>query len=115
MAPLVVFDAEGKPEMAVGGAGGTLIITQVVKALVAALDWRMDVQSAVALPNFGSRNGPTEVERGTELERIIPALKSIGHDARAIEMTSGLHALRRTAGGWEGGADPRREGVARGR
>jgi gamma-glutamyltranspeptidase/glutathione hydrolase len=114
MAPLLVFDRAGDPEMALGGAGGTQIITQVLKALVAALDWRRDVQSAVALPNFGSRNGPTEVERGTELEALVPALKSMGHEVRSIEMTSGLHAIRRAAGEWQGGADPRREGIARG-
>jgi gamma-glutamyltranspeptidase/glutathione hydrolase len=64
---------------------------------------------------MGSRNGPTEIEKGTELEGTIAALKALGHDARAIDMTSGLQAIRRSAAGWEGGTDPRREGVARGR
>ena len=39
----------------------------------------------------------------------------MGHDVRRIDMTSGLQGIRRTRSGWEGGADPRREGVARGR
>ena len=73
------------------------------------------MQSAIALPNFGSRGGPTEIEKGTELAGVSAALKAMGHDVRAIDMTSGLAGIRRTAAGWEGGADPRREGVARGR
>jgi gamma-glutamyltranspeptidase/glutathione hydrolase len=116
MTPVLVFDAEtGVFEMALGSPGGSLIIDYVVKVLVAALDWKMDVQSAIDLPNFGSRNGPTELERGTGLESIAPALRAMDHEVRAIDMTSGLHAVRRTASGWEGGADPRRDGVARGR
>jgi gamma-glutamyltranspeptidase/glutathione hydrolase len=116
MAPFLVFDsASGRLDLVVGSPGGTLIINYVAKALVATYDWKLDIQSAIDLPNRGSRNGPTEVEKGTELEALIPALKAMGHDARAIDMTSGLHAIRRTRAGWEGGADPRREGVARGR
>jgi gamma-glutamyltranspeptidase/glutathione hydrolase len=116
MAPFVVYDAEsGRLEQVVGSPGGSLIISYVAKTLVATLDWKMDMQSAIALPNLGSRGGPTEVEAGTELEGVSAALKAMGHDVRAIEMTSGLAGIRRTATGWEAGADPRREGVARGR
>ena len=116
MAPFLVFDAKtGRLEQAVGSPGGSLIINYVAKALVATLDWKMDMQAAISLPNFGSRGGPTEVEAGTELEKAGAALKAMGHEVRAIDMTSGLAGIRRTAKGWEAAADPRREGVARGR
>jgi gamma-glutamyltranspeptidase/glutathione hydrolase len=115
MGPFLVFDRAGALEMSLGSPGGSLIIGYVAKALVGTLDWELDVQAAIDLPNFGSRNGPTEVEKGTELEGVQAALKALGHDVRAIDMTSGLQAIRRVRGGWEGGADPRREGVARGR
>lgn len=116
MAPFLVYDgATGALDMVVGSPGGSFIINYVAKTLVAVYDWKMDPQAAIALPNFGSRNGPTEIEKGTELEGTIAALKAMGHDVRAIDMTSGLQAIRRVNGGWEGGADPRREGVARGR
>jgi gamma-glutamyltranspeptidase/glutathione hydrolase len=116
MAPFLVFDPKsGALEMTLGSPGGSLIIGYVVKALVGILDWKLDVQSAIGLPNFGSRNGPTEIERGTELEGLDGALKAMGHETRAIDMTSGLQGIRRTRDGWEGGADPRREGVARGK
>jgi len=116
MAPFMVFDAgSGQLEQLVGSPGGSLIINYVAKALVATLDWKMDMQAAIDLPNMGSRNGPTEVEKGTELEGTMTALKAMGHDVRAIDMPSGLQGIRRTKTGWEGGADPRREGAARGR
>ena len=115
MAPTMVFDARGRLELLAGSPGGSLIIGYVAKALIATLDWNLDPQQAIDLPNFGSRNGPTEVEQGTQLEGVIASLKSMGHEVRAIPLTSGLQVIRRVPQGWQGGSDPRREGVARGR
>ena len=115
MAPTLVFDGNGRLEMLAGSPGGSFIIGFVTKALIATLDWNLDPQAAASLPNFGSRNGPTEIEQGTELEKVEPSLKAMGHEVRALPMTSGLQVIRRTADGWQGGSDPRREGVARGR
>jgi gamma-glutamyltranspeptidase/glutathione hydrolase len=114
MAPVIVFDRDGRVEMVAGSAGGSYIIGYVAKALVATLDWNLDPQAAIDLPNVVSRNGPTEVERGTELERVVPTLKAMGHDVRAVDMASGTHVIRRSSSGWLGGADPRREGLALG-
>ena len=114
MAPTMVFDRDGKLILAIGSAGGSAIINHVVKTLIAALDWDMDIQQAIALPNFGSRNGPTELEQGTAAAGWAEPLRALGHDVQVIDMTSGLHGIRRTADGWSGGADPRREGMAKG-
>ena len=114
MSPTMVFDRDGKLILVLGSAGGSAIINHVVKTLVAALDWNMDIQQAIALPNFGSRNGPTELEQGTAAAGWAEPLRALGHDVQVIDMTSGLHGIRRTADGWSGGADPRREGVAKG-
>ena len=83
------------------------------------LDWNLDIQQAIALPNFGSRNGPTEVEKGRISAAVIDGLKARGHDVREIDMASGLQGIVRIrlpdgSRGWAGGADPRREGVALG-
>ena len=116
MAPFVVTDARtGRLDQVLGSPGGSLIIGYVAKTLVATLDWKLDMQAAIDLPNRGSRGGPTEIEKGTELDAVAGALKAMGHDVRAIDMTSGLAGIRRTKAGWQAGADPRREGVARGR
>ena len=114
MSPTLVFDAQHRLHMVLGSPGGPPIIYYVAKALVATLDWGMDIQSAISLPNFGSRNGPTEIEKGTSVENLTASLKSMGHEVRAIDMTSGLHGIMRTSQGWQGGADPRREGIAKG-
>ena len=60
MAPTMVFDHDGALVLILGSAGGSAIINHVVKTLVAALDWNLDIQQAIAFPNFGNRNGPTE-------------------------------------------------------
>ncbi|MCY7387875.1 MAG: gamma-glutamyltransferase [Burkholderiales bacterium] len=115
MSPTLVFDADKRLHMVIGSPGGPPIINYVAKALVATLDWGMDIQTAISMPNFGSRNGPTEIEKGTYYENLIGPLKSMGHEVRTIDLTSGLHGIMRTSTGWQGGADPRREGIAKGK
>ena len=51
----------------------------MAKTLVAILDWKLDPQVAVDLPNFGSRNGPTEIEAGTEAETWKVEFEAKGH------------------------------------
>ena len=120
MAPALVFDrASGQLVATVGSPGGSQIIGYVTKTLVGVLDWNLDMQQAISLPNFGSRNGPTELERGQFGPYMAEALKARGHDVREIDMASGLQGIVRVrlpngSVGWAGGADPRREGVALG-
>jgi gamma-glutamyltranspeptidase/glutathione hydrolase len=114
MAPTMVFDDKGKLVMVIGSPGGHSIINYVALTIVNALDWGMDIQKAIAAPRMGSRNGPTELERGTVLERLAPELERMGHSVRIRAEASGLHGIMRTQDGWAGGADPRREGVALG-
>jgi gamma-glutamyltranspeptidase/glutathione hydrolase len=119
MSPTVVFDKKtGKLVLAVGSPGGPAIINYVAKVLVGTLDWGLNVQQAIALPNFGSRNGPTELEAGRFPQATIDALTARGHAVRQLEQNSGLHGIMRLEihgePWWFGGADPRREGVAKG-
>jgi len=114
MSPTMVFDENGRLVLAIGSPGGSRIIGYVVKAIVAVLDWGLDIQTAVALPNFANRNGATEIEADTPLAALVPALQSLGHEIRITPMVSGLHGIVVTPGGLEGGADPRREGIALG-
>jgi gamma-glutamyltranspeptidase/glutathione hydrolase len=112
MAPTMVFDAQGNLYMVIGSPGGHSIINYVARTLVNVLDWGMDIQQAIASPHMGSRNGPTELEQGTALEKLAPELQRMRHTVRIRPETSGLHGILRTREGWAGGADPRREGVA---
>jgi gamma-glutamyltranspeptidase/glutathione hydrolase len=119
MSPTIVFDKKtGRFVEAIGSPGGPLIINYVAKVLVGTLDWGLNMQEAIALPNFGSRNGPTELEAGRFPALEIEKLKARGHAVRVFEQTSGLQGIERMeihgVPLWFGGADPRREGVAKG-
>jgi len=119
MAPTIVTDAEGRFVMALGSAGGSRIIAHVIKTVIGVLDWGLDVQKAIALPNFGATPGGTDLELGTPLAALKPALEARGHAVSLRANVSGLQAIQavRDLGGNNtllGGADPRREGVALG-
>lgn len=120
MAPTLVFDRKtGELLATVGSPGGSQIIEYVSKSLVAMLDWKLDPQAAISLPNFGSRNGATELEAGLFSPALKQALKDKGHALSEIDMTSGVQAIIRTRDAQgkvllSGGADPRREGEALG-
>lgn len=115
MSPTLVLDRESRQLlMTVGSPGGLSIINYVGKVLIGTLDWNLNVQDAISLPNFGSRNGPTDLEKGRVDDALIDALKARGHDVQVIDQTSGLQGIMRTPSGWFAGADPRREGTARG-
>lgn len=114
MAPTLVFDAAGAPRVIVGSPGGSRIIGYVVKALVAHLNWGMGPQEAVALFNFGSRNGPFELEVRPESAAFAAPLEALGQVVKPSVMTSGLQMIVIDEAGLRGGADPRREGVVLG-
>jgi len=119
MSPTLVFDkGTHKLVLATGSPGGSTIINYVAKVLVGTLDWKLDVQQAISLPNLGSRNGPTELEKNRVSAAVIAQLKARGHDVRETEQNSGLQGIeRRVVAGraqWYGGADPRREGIVLG-
>ncbi|MCC5599938.1 gamma-glutamyltransferase [Nostoc favosum] len=111
MAPMMVFDRNGKLVMVIGSAGGPQIINYVAKAIVAHLDWGLDIQQALSLPNFGSRNGPTELEENTDVANLKSALEARGHTISVIQLTSGSTGIVLTNQGLVSGADPRREGA----
>ena len=115
MSPTLVFDKHtGKLVASLGSPGGALIIHYTAKTLYGMLNWNLNAQEAINLPNFGSLNGPTILEEKRFPVATVEALKARGHEIREINMTSGLQGIQRTASGFFGGADPRREGVVRG-
>jgi gamma-glutamyltranspeptidase / glutathione hydrolase len=115
MTPLLVFDrASGRLLMSVGSPGGSFIISFVGKVLVGVLEWKLPVQQAMALPNFGSRNGPTELESTPDTVALAEALRALGHEVRLMRLSSGLNGVQRTPNGWAGGTDPRGEGSVSG-
>jgi gamma-glutamyltranspeptidase len=113
MAPMVVF-RDGKPYMVVGSPGGSAIINYVAKTLVGVLDWGLDIQQAISLPNMGSRNKQTELEKGTSLAALVEPLRAMGHEVSLLDFPSGLQGIVMDGKMLQGGADPRREGLVMG-
>lgn len=114
MAPTLVFDPQGKLCAVLGSPGGSRIIFYVVKLLVAIIDWRLDAAQAVALINFGGHKGVMEIERRDGSLALARQMRALGHQVEITPMTSGAHVIIVRKDGLEGGADPRREGVAAG-
>jgi len=113
MAPIIVLK-DDKPYLLIGSPGGSSIILYVAKTLIGALDWQLDIQQAIALPNMGSRNRETELEQGSALESLQQPLRQSGHRVSIAPSPSGVHAIMIQPDALYGGADPRREGVALG-
>jgi gamma-glutamyltranspeptidase/glutathione hydrolase len=118
MGPLIALGPDGAPVFAVGSPGGSRIIAYVAQATLAMLEWDLDPQAAIALPHVANRNGETEIEDtgrpADVVAKLRAALEALGHVVKTGDMNSGLHAIKKTKAGLEGGADPRREGVAAG-
>ena len=115
MSPTLVFDAgSGELLASLGSPGGAAIIHYTARALWAIFDWGLDAQRALDLPHAVTLGGPVFMEEGRWPEATLEALRARGHEVSERELTSGLQAIQRTADGWFGGADPRREGVVMG-
>jgi gamma-glutamyltranspeptidase/glutathione hydrolase len=123
MAPTIVLEND-RPILAVGSPGGSRIIPYVAKTLIAILDWRLDVQTAIDMPHLVNRFGTYDLEKGTAAEAMAPALEALGYKVNVRDLNSGLHAIalwgddvpevplaESGAPFLAGGADSRREGA----
>jgi gamma-glutamyltranspeptidase/glutathione hydrolase len=119
MSPTIVFDKDGQ-----AGAGGRLarrpaIINYVAKVLVGTLDWGLNVQQAISAAQLRQPQRPDRTG-----SRALPAGPSSAEGARphgaqlssrTPACTASAHQRSTASRWWFGGADPRREGVAKGR
>jgi gamma-glutamyltranspeptidase / glutathione hydrolase len=131
MSPTIIFNKNNQVEAIVGSPGGSNIIQYVVKTTLGITDWNMDIQQAINLSNFGAQtSATTSLEKGSLAVGAEAELKARGHTVSVLDINSGVHGIvfsrvrpdgsfglltrNPNAGTWAGGADPRREGVARG-
>ena len=112
MSPTIVYGPDGKVRIAIGAAGGSTIIAQVAKALVAVLDWKLPAQDAIGLGLLYAPNRNAVAERGTQLDVMIPQLQALGETVVSAPLGLKANAIERVRGQWVGAADPRSEGVA---
>lgn len=112
MSPTIVYAPDGSVRLALGAAGGSTIIAQVAKTIIAVVDWGMTAEAAIASPQLYANGEALAVETGTPLEAMIPALAALGHKpvARALPLKGNAAEWR--DGQWFGAADRRSEGAA---
>jgi gamma-glutamyltranspeptidase / glutathione hydrolase len=131
MSPTIMFNKSGEVEAIIGSPGGSNIIQYVTKTILGVTDWNLDIQQSINLSNFGAQtSATTSLEKGSLAAAAEAELKLRGHTVAVADINSGVHGivfngirpdataglLSRSpySGIWAGGADPRREGIAKG-
>ncbi len=112
MAPTVVFH-NGEPVLALGSPGGRSIPHLLSRVLLASLVWNEPPARAVGLPHLSRRGTTLALESDPPLPWPFPLqqLTSEGSPRRQ-SIGSGTALLQKIGAGWQGAADPRREGTA---
>ena len=115
MCPTMLFAGDAPdPWLVIGAPGGTYITMGVLQGILNAVDFGMSAQEAVGAPRFCTTSDTIDVTNRI-LRRTEAELQAMGYPTRRTAQGygfAGVHALRRTATGWDGGADPGRDGIA---
>jgi gamma-glutamyltranspeptidase/glutathione hydrolase len=112
MCPTLVFKND-QPTHVIGAPGGTFITMGVLQGLLNMIDFGMDAAEAVAAPRFCTTSNTIDITNRI-LRRTESDLKAMGYPVRRSPLNfafAGVHALRLTGTGWDGGADPGRDGM----
>lgn len=114
MVPTIILNPDRSLAGAIGSPGGNAILAYVSKALLGIVEWNMPVADAIALPNLVARGSSFNGEASKFAPSIFAAMAERGVTIRGGSgENSGLHGVMLRNGGFDGGADPRRDGVAR--
>ena len=114
MAPTIVFDPKGEPVVAGGSAGGGPIVDYIATGLIEILGNGRSPREALTQPRLTTAvQGKLQLENGTAIHALTPALTAKGHAVEGATLLSGAGFIQRTPQGWIGAADPRRDGAGR--
>ena len=112
MAPTLVF-RNGEPVLALGSPGGRSIPHLLSRVLLASLAWNEPPARAVALPHLSRRGNTLVLEGDPPLPWPFPVELLTGEaPPRRQSIGSGTALVQKIGAGWQGAADPRREGTA---
>ncbi len=113
MSPSIVL-RDNRPFLVIGAPGGTFITMGVLQGILNAIDFGMNAQEAVSAPRFCVTSDIIDITN--RIPRFIEAeLVQRGYQTRRTHLSysfAGVHAIRLTDDGWDGGADPGRDGMA---
>ncbi|WP_017931815.1 gamma-glutamyltransferase [Robiginitomaculum antarcticum] len=112
MSPTIVYNEQGEPILALGSAGGPRIIMHVLKTLVGVIDFDLNAEEAIALPNIFFDDDQIILEDKALSQALKPRLEQLGHSVRLGRQSSKVNAVEKIDGKWVGAADPRSDGVA---
>ena len=120
-APTIVFARGNRrvPRLVLGAAGSRRITSSILQVIVNHIDRGMSVRPAVDSPRIhATLAGHVAVERqllGVRLEEVLRSrFRTVTVKAFRSYSMGAVQALAKGAGGWQGAADPRREGTADG-
>ena len=117
MAPTVVLDADGRPEIALGSAGSNRIRSAILQTILGVIDHGLGAQEAVSRPRLHVEGRELDAEPGVD-PTALDRLEAAGWGVRRWEEENlyfgGVQAVARhpDTGELTGGGDPRRGGVA---
>ena len=118
MTPTVVLDSAGAPVLVTGAAGGAYIITAVAHLIVSVLDFHKPLAEAMAAPQFHHQDVPDSlfVERGAWADTAATMMAPLGHAVKISPWgtLAWVHSIMRSGNRWEGVAEPRGTGLAKG-
>ena len=113
MSPTIVFK-DKQPYLVIGAPGGTYITMGVLQGILNCLVFGMNAQESVADPRFCVTSDVIDVTN--RIPRYIQSeLESMGYQVRRSHQSfgfAGVHAIRINEKGWDGGADPGRDGMS---
>jgi gamma-glutamyltranspeptidase/glutathione hydrolase len=114
--PGFVMNADGTPLMSFGLMGGPMQAQGHLQMMMRILRYKQNPQAAADAPRWRLEAGlKVAVERSFD-PQVVAALKAKGHDIE-VEEPSGVFAfggaqiIQRTAHGYVGGTDPRKDGL----
>ena len=114
MSPTILFDDSG-PHIVIGAPGAAYIPQAVTQAIVNAVDFSMTMTEAVAAPRIAiTKNQIVEVSNRIP-KFVTEKIEAMGYGLIRNYLSyafAGVHGVRSTHDGWQGGADPSRDGVA---
>ena len=112
MSPTIVLGPGDEPELVLGAAGGSHIITTVFEEMSNVLDFGMDLGDAVSAPRFHQQDLPDVLvfEPHGIPDAVRGALARMGHAMEETAHLADAPAIGRVHDLWVGAAEPRREG-----
>ena len=94
MSPTIVLD-DGKPVLAVGSPGGSMIITTVLQTLLNRLDFEYALPDAVAAPRASQRNTASVSAEPAFIAAWAAALQARGHTFVSVAEIGAVTAIER--------------------